>query len=738
MKRPLATIGFTYLIALALAYSFGINFSVVSAIAFFAASIYCIANKNIRSGRVFPIAAISACLAFSLFSVYTFQKIQPVKSLFECETYISGTAVNDSSGDDYVILDVNSVDLDSVPQTFRMLVYTNDIGVIEKYNTLEIKVHFYEIPKKYLKYEQSRGVLIYGYQVLDSPVSLDMTTGNKFLISVREFRNSLIKSIDRILPLEISSILRAVLTGDKSAVPDNIKTAFSKTGTSHLLAVSGLHTMLLCAAVIGLLKILRIPRRLRSFTAAVFVLLFMLLTGFPASVVRAGIMAIVMLLGSFFGRQSDSLNSMGLACIVICLQNPYSSMDIGFQLSVTATLGLIVLTPKINRISEKSINKIKNKPLKYIVSFISSSFSQTIGATVFTAPILLMTYGSVSTVALFANLIIIQAFALFLPVGAIAALIDMTGVFSFFARPFALVSFLIGKYIIFVAEKLASLPFALTNVNSEYILLWICSVMLIFTAAYALRKNGSLFKLAAVLSLAVILCGAASYHLLNYNVTEVSIGDVGDDCSVMIKNGDSSVIIGSGDCDFDSLNDIFFEDNAGRVNALIIGQTFDFNDNNASRAIYKYKPRSIFLKKPVEIEEAFLNDFGVPVYRLGTGSIKPWKNSEILIFSDIESKDWIIFKDRDFKLLICPLGGDVKNLPQNERNPDVSVVFSADITNLKDLNCNTFIISAQRKTAARIEQVLVSQDKKNIFSTSDNGNVDLTTRGNGYVKIKRS
>ena len=114
-------------------------------------------------------------------------------------------------------------------------------------------------------------------------------------------------------------VMAGMAFGFKSGISTETTRMFRALGVSHLLAVSGLHTALLAQAMLALLRFLKTPRKAASLLTAGFVLLFVALTGFTPSAVRAGVMSMVMLLGLLFGREPDSLNSLGLALLVIAL-----------------------------------------------------------------------------------------------------------------------------------------------------------------------------------------------------------------------------------------------------------------------------------------------------------------------------------------------------------------------------------------------------------------------------------
>lgn len=161
------------------------------------------------------------------------------------------------------------------------------------------------------------------------------------------------------LPLYSAKLSDAMLLGNYDRLSDSVYQSFSDSGAAHLLVVSGLHLSVVSAFVTLLLGLLKIPRRAVSLITILFVVVFMGLTGFRLSVVRAGLMYVIFMLCTVLGRESDSVNSLGFAALVICLSNPFVGGDIGFLLSFLATLGINLFS---NPIAEFFVRALSRAP----------------------------------------------------------------------------------------------------------------------------------------------------------------------------------------------------------------------------------------------------------------------------------------------------------------------------------------------------------------------------------------
>lgn len=201
-----------------------------------------------------------------------------------------------------------------------------------------------------------------------------------------------------------AGISYAVLFGDKSGVDEATETAYQNSGIIHVLTVSGLHVGFLITLVYFLLKLCKANHLVRFIVTSIFIICYAFLCGFSPSVVRAGVMAIVLMLSKLFMRKYDSLNSLGMAGFAICLFSPLSALDLGFQMSFFCVCAIIMLEPVITRFLSKFVHK-------KIASLISLSISAQIGI----LPISAVFGASVNILSVFANLIIVPLFSIIYP-----------------------------------------------------------------------------------------------------------------------------------------------------------------------------------------------------------------------------------------------------------------------------------------------------------------------------------
>ena len=145
----------------------------------------------------------------------------------------------------------------------------------------------------------------------------------------------------------------ALLLGNRRELSAEIRRDFRRLGISHLLALSGLHLTVICAAVGKLTKPL--GKKARLAASAVTVVFYMFLTGLSPSVTRAGIMMLMLIAASLARRRGDSFTNLGIAAMLISAVNPFASLDVGLQLSVAAVFAiLLVSSGKFSTFSDKN------------------------------------------------------------------------------------------------------------------------------------------------------------------------------------------------------------------------------------------------------------------------------------------------------------------------------------------------------------------------------------------------
>ena len=223
--------------------------------------------------------------------------------------------------------------------------------------------------------------------------------GNFIFAKILSFKNKLRESIYRSLSPPQSSILGAMILGDKSRMSNELKEKLNIDGVRHVTAVSGMHIVILSGVLMSLLLALGLWRGQAFYISIILIFLFIVMTGFQASGIRAGIMGGFFLLGQKIGRKSVSSRAIVIAAAVMLAINPQLLLsDVGFQLSFLAAIGIIYLAPIFK-------DKLRFVPKRF--NNLKEIIAMTFAAQIFTLPILIYNFGRISLVAPLTNLLII-------------------------------------------------------------------------------------------------------------------------------------------------------------------------------------------------------------------------------------------------------------------------------------------------------------------------------------------
>lgn len=245
---------------------------------------------------------------------------------------------------------------------------------------------------------------------------LDHDQGRSPLAKVLAFKAGVIHSLNRLLPEPHASFLAGLLVGARRGIPDSLLEAFNRTGTTHIIAISGYNITIVAAVVLAACRTL-IGRKRAFWLVLIALVVFVIITGAQASVVRAAIMGVLVLLARQLGRASQITNAFFLAAVIMILINPLVLRDdAGFQLSFLATAGLIYLSPRLERM------------FRFVpaVFGLRESLTATVSATIMTLPLIAVQFDRISIVAPLVNMLILPFIPLAMALGfgaVLAALI---------------------------------------------------------------------------------------------------------------------------------------------------------------------------------------------------------------------------------------------------------------------------------------------------------------------------
>ena len=289
-------------------------------------------------------------------------------------------------------------------------------GDVIKFNGIYEKGTVQRNYKGFSYCEYLKSIKIYG--TIKSSSNIDVLKKDNISIITKlanSANNKISYSINEILPERTKYLFLGILIGDTVNVSDEIEEDFKDSNLSHMLAVSGSHITYIIISISFVTDKIKYNKRKSKILICISLIFFMYITGFSASVVRACIMGIIILLSGLFYRKADIWSSISLSLLIILIVNPFSIKDIGLILSFGGTIGIIVFYKNILNaiggvksidINYKKVNKeLFLTILKKTLNIVKENFAVTISAQIVIFPIMILNFGTVSFTFFISNIL---------------------------------------------------------------------------------------------------------------------------------------------------------------------------------------------------------------------------------------------------------------------------------------------------------------------------------------------
>lgn len=279
-------------------------------------------------------------------------------------------------------------------------------------------------------------------------------------------KQSFDREIEEILPEPHAAFLKGLILGERESLPRDFVSDLQKTGTTHIVALSGYNITIIARFVIMALLGLAIPFRVSFWIATAAIMGFVALTGASPSAVRAGIMGILVLVAEREGRAYQITNALIFAAALMILHDPtILRFDAAFQLSFLATLGLIYLAPVLEKMADRMRPVFREKPRGSLISA-RQTLIETLSAQLMVLPLLIYLFGKISLVSPLANVLILVAIPYTMALGFFAVL------FNFFLEPagwlLAAATWLLLEYKIQVIALFAKVPLSSVEISKVF------------------------------------------------------------------------------------------------------------------------------------------------------------------------------------------------------------------------------------------------------------------------------
>lgn len=424
-------------------------------------------------------------------------------------------------------------------------------------------------------------------------------TAKQFL-PVFEGMRTAFSNVNRGISGDSAALVAGLAIGDDSRLSEHTNLAMQTIGLSHLTAVSGANCAIVIALVYLLLKRLSLNRLARAILATFALVLYVLLVGPEPSVLRSSLMAVVVLFVIAAGRPAAAPAALALAIIGLLIFSPKMANSVGFALSVSATLGILILAPKLNEILSRRLP-----------GWLSIAISVALAAQISCWPVLLLIQDGVSTYSIVANLLVEPLVAPITVLGLLACLI--APLLPGLAQAIAWIASAFAWPIEALANLFASFPQSTLSWPRGWLGVCLASGVVALTACWLLvkRRRIQLGSALVLLLIGAVFFGSNSATILrsktwmkgNWDVVACDVGQ-GDALVIRSQNAVALVDVGKTDKAIKScLTDLgvskidllvlthFDQDHVGAIKGAISGRVVkaalvtEFRDDRPAKAI---------------------------------------------------------------------------------------------------------------------------------------------------------
>lgn len=363
---------------------------------------------------------------------------------------------------------------------------------------------------------------------------IQKTSDLNFKKILYELRIKIEDIYDELLPKQESGLIKAMVLGDTLYLDSNTRETYQNVGIAHIFAISGLHISIVAGFIFYILNFIKCPPRITSILIVVILGMYCVFTGNSISTIRAFIMTSVLLLGKVFYRKSDIYTTVALAGLIILLEQPLFLFEVGFLLSFSAVIGLIIFAP----VAEKMF---------FIPIYFRKIIGASIGVTIFMVPIISYYFYKVPIYGIVLNIIVVPLLMFVIGFAIIGGLIGIVSI--------SIGQFLIGivYYILKLYSKLGEvvlkLPYStilLGRPNFYVIIIYYITIGCLIMLFYRnIKINIKWKRYLACLNIGLLII----FSLISNIRTglEIIFLDVGQgDCEIIHTKSGKNIIIDGG------------------------------------------------------------------------------------------------------------------------------------------------------------------------------------------------
>ena len=435
---------------------------------------------------------------------------------------------------------------------------------------------------------------------------------NQIFIKSNKARNIIIKNAESLLPGETGALLTGILLGDKQEISDEIIENFKTSNLSHMLAVSGAHTSYIILGISYMLS--KLPKKYAGIITILVLGIFLFITNFTPSVIRACIIAGLAIGAKLLYRKSDTINNIALSAMVILILNPFSILDIGFQLSYLGTLGIVMFDKDIEKILSKI--KLKGKTIQLLIV--------TFSAQILIMPIMAYRFNTISLTFFISNLFASPILGVIIILGFITIFASLI---SFkLAKMLSIILDIFLKLLILIAKFVSNIPVSSLIIKTPYVfnIALIYILILIFHYLFSICNfKGhlykiqikiikkitikSLIKITAKSLILVILVNAiiGIFIQKNMKIYFIDVGQ-GDSC-LIVTPSNKKILIDGGEGKVDILFPYLLDRRIRTLDYIVISHFDSDHCNGLIKVIEKLKVKNIIISEQAYLSEEYIN-----------------------------------------------------------------------------------------------------------------------------------
>lgn len=428
-------------------------------------------------------------------------------------------------------------------------------------------------------------------------VDNNLTPKWKFLKNLNKIRDKIINVHAQYLKSPNLEILGGVVFGDDAvAPPDYIKTSFVNSGLLHILAASGMNVAFIYAFWVFFMRRMRVPFKFMVISGMGIVIIYTFMTGLGASVIRAALMLILVLIGKLIDRDAHTISLLAFVAMLMLMYNPAFINNVGFQLSFIVTFGLLTTANVI-------FEKYKNSK---IPQWLTSALLIPVIAQIWVAPIQMFYFNTFSTYSIIANILSMPFLSVISFGGFISSIIAMAAPFS---DKFCMIIDLILNYvlhaIVFISNLFANLPGSLlttTHPNIFQIFVYY-GIVLFFTLSIKNGLNKKIVYACTALSLILML---SLINIPSKNLEVIAFDVQNADCFLIKTPQNKYFIIDTGRAGYKGSN--------AQANSIIIKYLKDKGIKNIEDMIITHFDNdhsggAVDIMKSLNVKQVYINSF---------------------------------------------------------------------------------------------------------------------------------